>query len=87
MIGTKMFSALVSGAFVTGMGLVAVSVMVGSEFIRELGAFPLLLAMFLLPHALLEWEAPRGGRLGDPPTDERAYLGPSAAASDATEAR
>lgn len=87
MRGTKMFSALVSGAFVTGVGLCAVGAVIGSEFIRELGAFPLLLAMFLLPHALLEWEASRSGRWGDPPTDERAYLGPSAAAADAPEAR
>ena len=54
---TKMFSVLVLSAFVTGMGLVAVSTLVESEFIRELGAFPLLLAMFLLPNALLERKA------------------------------
>jgi hypothetical protein len=84
---TKMFSALVLGAFVTGMGLVAVSAMVGSEFIRGLGAFPLLLAMFLLPHAFLEWEAPQVGRLDNPPTDDGAHLGPSTASADAAEAR
>lgn len=58
MRGTKMFSALVLGAFVTGVGLVAVGAGIGSEFIRALGAFPLLLSMFLLPHAFLEWESP-----------------------------
>lgn len=68
MIFTKMFSALVMGAFVTGMGLVAVGAGVGSEFLRELGAFPLLLAMFLLPHAFLEWGAPQAGSLGNLPT-------------------
>jgi hypothetical protein len=87
MICTKMFSALVLGAFVTGVGLVAVGAGVGFEFIRTLGAFPLLLAMFLLPHALLEWEAPQVGRLDNLPTNDIAYLGPSAATADAAEAR
>jgi hypothetical protein len=66
-IFSKMFSALVAGAFVTGVGLVVVSAVTGSEFLRGLGAFPLLLAMFLLSHALLEWETPRGDRLSIPP--------------------
>jgi hypothetical protein len=74
---TKTFSALVSGAFVAGMGLVAVSAAVGSEFIRGLGVFPLLLAMLLLPHALLEWETSRAVRLSKQPTDEGARLGSS----------
>jgi hypothetical protein len=83
---TKTFSALVLGAFVAGMGLVAVSAVVGSEFIRGLGVFPLLLAMFLLPHALWEWEASAAVRLGSRPTDEGAHLGPSAAAAEAATA-
>ena len=83
---TKMFSTLVLGGFITGVGLVAVGAGVGSEFLRTLGAFPLLLVMFLLPHALLEWEAPRSGRLGDPVTEEGAYPRPSVAAAEATTA-
>jgi len=63
----KMFSALVLGAFVTGGGLVAVGAGTGSEFIRTLGAFPLLLTMFLLPNAFLEWEAQRTGGLANLP--------------------
>ena len=62
-----MFSALVLGAFVTGAGLVAVGAGIGSEFIRALGAFPLLLAMFLLSHAFLEWESPQVGDSGNLP--------------------
>lgn len=64
---TKTFSVLVLSALVIGMGLVAVGGGIGSEFIKALGTFPLLLAMFLLPHAFLEWEAPRADGSGNPP--------------------
>jgi hypothetical protein len=87
MTSTKMVSAFVVGAFVAGVGLVAVGAGMGSEFIRGLGAFPLFLVMFLLPNALLEWEAPQVGRLGTPPADDIAYLNPSTTATDAAEAR
>jgi hypothetical protein len=82
----KTFSALVLGAFVAGMGLVAVSVVVGSEFIRGLGVFPVLLAMFLLPHALLEWGASPTVRMGNQPTTEVAPRGPSSATAEAAAA-
>jgi len=67
MRGKKMFSAFVLGAFFTGGGLVALGAGIESEFIRTLGAFPLLLAMFLLPNAILEWEERRVGGLDDLP--------------------
>jgi hypothetical protein len=83
-----MFSALVLGALVVGVGLVAASAGGESEFLRRLGVFPLLLAMFLLPHALWEWQAARTTRLGHQPTNDRAHLGPSSAAvAAATAAR
>lgn len=76
---TKMFSVCTLGALVAGVGLVAMSVTVESEFLRRLGVFPLLLAMFLLSHALREWEAPPAVRSGTQPTDDGTRLGPSAA--------
>jgi hypothetical protein len=82
----KTFSALILGALVVGAGLVAVGAPLGSEFLRGLGIFPLLLAMFLLPHALLEWEASRAVRSGNRFTDDVARLGPSAATADAATA-
>lgn len=85
---TKTFSACALGAFVAGVGLVAMSVTVESEFLRGLGVFPLLLAMFLLSNALREWEAFGAVRLSSQPTDDAARLGPSAApASMATAER
>jgi hypothetical protein len=83
--GTKTFSALVLAA-VAGGGVVAVSALVGSEFLRGLGVFPLLLALFLLPHALGEWGASPAVRLRSQPTAEGAYLGPSTAAAEAATA-
>ena len=61
----KTFSLLVLSAFVSGVGLVAAGVMLESEFLGALGAFPLLLAMFLLPHALLEWKVLQGDSSSD----------------------
>jgi len=82
MISTKMFSSLVLGALVVGVGLVAMSAIVESEFLRRLGVFPLLFAMFLLPKALLEWEASRAVPLDNLSIDEAAHLSPNATAAD-----
>ena len=81
-----MFSACALAAFVAGVGLVAMGATMEFEFIRRLGVFPLLLAMFLLQHALWEWEAPRAVRLGTQSTDNDARLGPSAAPANAATA-
>ena len=80
---TKMFSACVLGAFVAGVGLVAMGVTVESEFLRGLSVFPLLLAIFLLSNALPEWEAFGAVRLGTQSTDAGARLELSAVPANA----
>jgi hypothetical protein len=53
---TKTFTMLVCGLCVGGLGLALIGSLGGSDFLRSLGGFPLFLALFLLPHVLLEWE-------------------------------
>ena len=75
---TKTFSASALGALVVGVGVITMGVTAESDFLRSLGVFPLLLAMFLLPNALQEWEAFGAVRLSSRPTDDGVRLGPSA---------
>lgn len=77
----KTFSLLVGVAVVLGMGLIVVSAVMGSEFLRRLGLFPILFALFVLPHALLEWEASGVVHVGASPTDKVVRLDPSATAA------
>ncbi len=83
---TKMFSACSLGAFVAGVGLIAMGVTVESEFLRGLSVFPLLLAIFLLSNALREWEAFGAVRLGTQSTDAGARLELSAVPANAATA-
>lgn len=76
---TRTFSACALGALVVGVGVISMGITAESDFLRSLGVFPLLLAMFLLPNALQEWEAFGAVRLSSQLTDDAARLGPSAA--------